>query len=278
MKDGPMTTRQTVDYTPQLPTEVSEKRLEALLSDDRWVMSQKLDGHRFVVQTGPVNVYNRHGEERTVPKELDAALGWVTARWILDGEWLDNTLHVFDIISTSRGSVASWPWETRQKLLGDLIPKIALKTEAVTLVQQVYGAEAKKELFDRCRNNMVEGVVFALADAKYHHGKRTDTVYKYKFIKEVDCFVINKGLDGKDNLEIAMYDDGSVVSVGRVSALTGDGPKVKVGDVVTVKVLYSTEAGRLFHPVKPRLRTDKRPIECTFDQVEAIKTNKEIQV
>lgn len=270
-------TRKTVDLAPQLPTEVSERRLEELLSNDRWAMSQKLDGHRLVVQTGPVGVYNRHGEERTVPKELAAALDWIDARWILDGEWLDNTLHVFDIISTSRGSVARWPWETRQKLLGDLIPQIALKTNTVTLVQQVYGTEAKRELFDRCRENMVEGVVFALTDSRYWHGKRTEMVYKYKFIKEVDCIVRAKGLDGKDNLELGMFQNGIVVSVGRCSALTGDGPKVKPGDVVTVKVLYSTETGRLFHPVKPRLRTDKHPEECTFDQVEAIKTNKEIQ-
>lgn len=270
-------TSQTLSYAPQLPTEVAERRLEALLSDDRWAMSQKLDGHRFVVQTGPVNVYNRHGEERTVPRELAAALGWIEAHWVLDGEWLDNTLHVFDIISTSRGSVTRWPWETRQKLLGDLVPKIALKTDAVTLVQQVHGTEAKRELFDRCRDNMVEGVVFALTDSRYWQGKRTEMVYKYKFIKEVDCIVLRKGLDGKDNLEIGMFRNGAIVSVGRVSALTGDGPKVQPGDVVTVKVLYSTEAGRLFHPVKPILRTDKRPIECTFDQVEAIKTNREIQ-
>ena len=86
--------------------------------------------------------------------------------------------------------------------------------------------------------------------------------------------VIDRGINGKDNLLLGVYRDGEMVEVGKVSALTGDGPRVSIGDVVTVKVLYASAAGKLYLPVTPHLRTDKSRTDCGYEQIIALQTNK----
>lgn len=259
---------------PQLPTEVADDRLEELLGSDSWVLSQKLDGHRVLIETGTtLKRYNRHGEETTVPEGIRRSLGGLSQRWVLDGEFLDETFWIFDILELNGTNLLNSRWFMRQTAVTGFVERV--NDPHVRAVPQLDLEDYKRESFTNLRDHNAEGVIFTDRNSFYKQG-RTNQVLKYKFLKTVDCIVTAKGLEGKDNLEIAVMRDGVKVNVGRVSALTGDGPNIKVGDVVTVTCLYSTETGRLFHPVKPRLRTDKLPEECTFDQVEVIKLNKEV--
>jgi hypothetical protein len=47
-----------------------------------------------------------------------------------------------------------------------------------------------------------------------------------------------------------------------------------VGDVVTVILLYSTDDNRLYQPTMPKIRLDKAPEECGWDQLDLCRTNK----
>jgi ATP-dependent DNA ligase len=253
----------------QRPSEISEIELSAYLDNDKYSISQKLDGHRVVVQTGPLRCFTRQGHDRDVPASVREALGDIQSEWIFDGELLDKTYHCFDILGTSRGSVRSWKWTQRQAVL-----TAALQNRpGIVVVPQITTTAAKREFFDLCQSQKVEGVVFARTDAKYKPGRNLNTV-KHKFMKDIDCVVLDRSINGKDNLLLGVYRDGQVVEVGKVSALTGDGPKVQIGDVVTVRVLYATNSDKLYLPVTPRIRADKSPEECSYDQITVLKTNK----
>ena len=40
--------------------------------------------------------------------------------------------------------------------------------------------------------------------------------------------------------------------------------------------LFDAVAGKLYLPVKPKIRTDKSPEECGYEQIQALQTNKAI--
>lgn len=256
----------------QRPSELSLAEIESYINNDSFYISQKMDGHRMIVKTGEELVcYTRQGLERDVPTSVAAALGSVKSEWTFDGEYLNGTYYVFDLISTPKGDIRKWAWCDRQAIL----QTIAKKVGNIHLVEQISGTSNKQKFYEDCEASTVEGVVFAKKDARYRSGK-TPNLLKYKFMKDIDCIVVAAGISGKSNFMLGLMRDGEIVEVGKVSALTGDGPKISVGDVVTVSVLYATVAGKLYLPVKPKIRTDKSPEECGYEQIQALQTNKAI--
>lgn len=257
----------------QLPDSVLEPKPYIL--SDNWAMSQKLDGQRVIVECGErsVKAYNRQGLERDLPDSVATPLMATPNKFIFDGELLGNDYWVFDIIEIPTGSIRSHPWVQRQELLSVLVSDGQFPN--MHKVQQYFDYDAKQTFFERCVAESAEGVVFNSLSAPYSAG-RSAGVLKCKFISEVDCFIIGEKEGDRDNFVLAVYRDGEVFPCGKVSALTGDGPDLKVGDVCTVECLYSTKAGRLFQPTKPRLRTDKSAEECDFKQIEDILVNKKV--
>lgn len=258
---------------PQLLKPIEEWALSSYLDNDRYHMSQKLDGHRTIVMTGPLRCYSRTGLAVPVPRSLnESPLVSVPNEWVFDGEMLDGAYHCFDILSTPKGDLAAWTWTDRQAVLNAVAD-----TAEINVVQQISGKEAKTTFFNACKRSGAEGVVFIDSSSRYSKGKRASHALKFKFRKEVDCVVTETGLDGKDNLGLGMYDThGNMVSVGKVSALTGDGPRAEVGDVVTVTILYVTKSKRLYQPVRPLIRSDKLAQECTIDQLDQYIVNKQL--
>lgn len=256
----------------QRPNEISSTEIQPYISNDAFSVSQKIDGHRMIVKTGTKLIcYSRQGLERTTPSSIQQALGSVSSEWILDGEYLNGTYHAFDLICTPQGDISKWAWQDRQSVLKTITKKVS----AIKLVDQIDGTADKQAFYDKCIDSMVEGVVFAKRDAKYRSGK-TINLLKYKFTKDIDCIVVAEGVNGKSNFMLGLMLNGEIIEVGKVSALTGDGPKISIGDVVTVSVLYATVAGKLYLPVKPKLRFDKSPEECSYEQIQILQTNKTI--
>lgn len=252
----------------QLPREITRQEVSRYLNNDAFAISQKMDGHRIIVKTAPLMCYTRQGLEREVPPTVRRALAGISTEWTFDGEILDKTYHCFDILSTSKGDVRSWSWHQRQAVLA---ATLGGRDDIMVVPQHL---DDKPAFFEKCMAEQVEGVVFANVNAPYRGGRALNALLKFKFVKDIDCVVVGRGDNGKDNLTLAVYRMGDLVEVGRVSALTGDGPNVEIGDVVTVTVLYTTASGRLYQPVKPKIRTDKSATECTYEQIINLQTNK----
>ena len=108
-------------------------------------------------------------------------------------------------------------------------------------------------------------------DAIYTPGLRSPGILKAKFVKTVDCVVLGLRRNGKDNVVIGLHDaDGTMVDIGEVTGLAGDGNTLKVGEVCEVQYLYAVDPlrPRLVQPTRPTRRTDKTPDECTLDQIQ----------
>jgi bifunctional non-homologous end joining protein LigD len=242
---------------------------------DNWAMSQKIDGHRVLIEcdNGVVKGYNRQRVERDLPHQVVSMLSKSTKRFVFDGELLGNTYWVFDVLEIPDTDITHWSWFDRNQTMQLLIGSI--NDKHIKLVKHYFAYEEKKKFFDRCQSSGVEGVVFNSLVAPYGNGS-TNGALKLKFLADVDCIVIDANVDDRENLVLAVYRNEELFPCGKVSALTGDGSRIKVGDVVQVSCLYSTEKGRLFQPRTPRIRTDKSPSECTFDQIESIKLNKKV--
>lgn len=247
-----------------------------------WVFSQKIDGMRVlaVVSNHKVTFLNRNGEpvQKTLVDNLRRELASLNGDWVFDGEYVNDTYYVFDMPSAGtvlsvRNSYyerraaleavfaawrppASWATGGRPNNLV-LLPIARTQVEKLDLALKVYKEGG-------------EGIICNQIDAKYQLGKRTRSMLKYKFIKDLDCVVVDKGREGKANLTLALYDDGQLKEICDCSALTGNGPRVEIGDVVTISYLaaYDPDNPRVSQPVRPLIRTDKKPEECLMSQVQ----------
>lgn len=252
-----------------------EEDPQTLITNKNYAMSQKLDGRRVLIECGERKAigFSRQGEPCDLPDSVENQLSKTPNKFVFDGELLNNTYWVFDIVEIPSGSIRERSWIERQELVETLVNDNMFPN--IKRVVQHYTTESKQAFFERCRDSGAEGVVFQRLSGVYRSGRSSDA-WKHKFVSEVDCVITDTHEGGRENLVLALYDGDALVSVGKVSSLTGDGPTLSVGDVCTVRCLYATGSDRLFHPTKPKRRTDKSPHECTINQLDAIRVNKTV--
>lgn len=259
---------------PQRYHSVDPVNIDPFLTDDDWVLEQKLDGVRCVVTiTDGVPVLTSNSGRRmygasTQPwwNELVAELSVRFAPLlVLDGELLDDgTLWLFDVIHADE-FVDPWsPFERRREVL-EAIGGCAPWTR-VRVVPQFRG-EAKRETWHRLLEANAEGCVLKRLGSLYRRdGGRTREVLKVKRTYTVDVVVLETGLDGKDSSRVGLMRDGEMVQVGKVSMTPA---AADVGTVIEVRFLYVLDLAQpaLYQAVFLRARPDKRPDECEFDQL-----------
>lgn len=251
--------------------------IEQLIKESRWGLQLKIDGHRRLVHVGhsAVTGYSRKGTVAAVPPAIANMLSVFDADLWLDGELVGDTLHVFDLPqSTTYGVRLGTTLQTRVDVLTQFFNQGQQilgwrRSGPLQRVPFVNGPVRKAQAVARWRRHGEEGLIAKDRGSVYQPGARSTSWVKNKFTRDADCVVGQFGIDGKQNFELLMWDPGThnFVSVGECSRLTGDGPRVSTGDVVTVGTLWSTPGGKLYQPVKARLRDDKDPAECTTDQL-----------
>jgi len=253
----------------QLLSEISESLIDKYIHSDNFALSQKLDGRRALVSRSGLNVrcIGRSGLEADLPSGVRESFMRVKSDWTFDGEIIDDTYYVFDILEYPSGSIVDRPWLERNNLLQTVLKNFS---ESVKIVRQSLTTEDKQSHYEDCVTAGAEGVVFCNISSPYKAGRRSSQALKYKFVKTIDCVVMDKSINGKENLVLGLYDnDNKLTDVGKVSAITGDGKiyEFQIGDVVTVRYLYGTKSYRLYQPVFPILRLDKEAEECRMNQM-----------
>lgn len=256
----------------QLAEPVDRSTLDRYVRDDRWVMSQKVDGVRLLVsvEDGKVRLLNRKGDPLTkaVPPGIARQAAQLPGSWCLDGELFDGTLYVFDLPSAGNTIDPSDPYEVRRHALERIFE--VWQPTGIVLLPVARTPEQKAQLVANVEAAAGEGVMLNDADARYRPGQRSRAVLKVKFWNSCDCFVTAVRLNGKDNMSLAVFDEhGTERKVAECTALAGDGGRIQVGDVVEVKYLYAVDRQqpRLVQPTYPKIRTDKDAAECLLDQL-----------
>lgn len=234
-----------------------------LVQSDEWAAEQKLDGHRALIDLTSGTPYTRAGKrfDRLVKvgrllSELHQHRDGTANAW-LDGEFLPDRdeLWLFDFVIEG----GDHTYDQRRTLLNAF-------SDVMHVVPSYTEWADKARLTQELLRTNREGVMFKRRSSLYR-SRRSQNWLKYKFTNTADCVVTDLRLDGRDNLELSLYFGNALKPVAECSALTGDGPSVKVGDVVEVTYLYATPDHRLYQPVTPKLRTDKHPNDCTSEQL-----------
>lgn len=252
---------------PALPSNANADQFRRITGSTLWTVGKKFDGFRACWDG--TQYITRNGTPLTKPHPAELIeFGRALAPGLyIDGELIGGRLHVFDFVHPD-------PWEKRLAALPRLAD-LAAKLDAPVEIVEQYTGDAMLDAMHRWVDGGCEGFVFKRLASPYPAGKgrenRTTAWLKWKLVETVDCVITDRGINDKNNFELSVYRDGELVSIGKCSSVTGDGPRCNVGDVVEVTVLDFTSGGRLLQCVRPILRTDKDPVDCTWEQVETIR-------
>lgn len=261
---------------PQLSTTMSQERLLEVCADPDWVVAEKMNGHRLLVEFTSTTIrgYARNGNLVSIPVRVLNALAPLgrseTNGLFLDGELITKNgiarYHVFDVIIGD-----DLPFGARWEALAGISDSLGWNDPngVIQLVRTVSDMVEKVRYVQTLIRNAAEGIIARDVNAVYEPGHRSKFCCKYKLVKTVDAIVTEVGRDGKDNLILGLHDGDGMVEIGAVSALTGDGPLANLNDIVEVTYLAVGVNGKLIQPVTPRLRKDKNPEDCTLDQITA---------
>lgn len=270
---------------PMLADPARPTQLPDIASSSEWALELKVDGERLAATTaaGPVG-YNRDGRITKVPTPILRALSALDGYDLtLDGERVGDTWVVFDLPEFAGVVEQATPWCDRRAALEALFAIWDPDPAAVRLMPVALTIDEKAAMISRTLAGRGEGLMAKRVDSPYKEykgGPRGGAWLKIKKQHTVDC-VVDWVSDpttgtGRWNMGLQVYRDGELVDVGEVGRLTGDGMNAEPGSVVEVRVLYTTENGRLYQPTMPKLRHDKRPEECTWDQMEAARTDRQM--
>lgn len=278
---------------PQLLNEITREDAMRLIHDPDWVMQEKQDGQRVLIEITPAvnKVSNKLAKARTAPAVVLVQLQALEAMDLffspkiqqihVDGELIGYDYHIFDLLQLDGNDMRSMPYRDReatyQRLLGGNKAKEDGSSDCFKSLKPVktfITTEEKLEAFQRIEAAKGEGVVFKLASAPYTEGRPNSggTALKFKFRERSTCICLGVS-EGKRSIRLGMLDAaGDVVEVGKVTVLPNFDVPAE-GDLVEVEYLYKYEGmgGCLFQPVMKGVRDDVLRSECTLAQVKRIK-------
>lgn len=264
---------------PQLALEAEIDILETVVTGTGYVLEQKLDGDRVMLDTTNGRLVPRTRDGRLYSKGLPNALrkfavdDGLPLNVVIDGELVGSTYWAFDL-PVSGEEMVGQPLYVRRAALVALRDSGALGP--IKVVPQANTMDLKHDLARIAITEGYEGVMAKIMDSRYKPGGRTRDWLKIKFTKTADVVVMPKKKDdGHNSAAYGVYDGDRLVEVGKAS-LNGKEKRYAIveDDVLEVKYLYVGANGRLYQPRILRKRSDKRPEECTIDQLHHV--NKEV--
>ena len=253
----------------QLLNPIDKDEVTKLIADDNWWMQEKKDGKRMLFKTtkteGQTKVIaiNRKGFLVGAPEKISTAIQIAinTAKLsniIIDGEAIDDTLYVFDMLSDEKN------YAERYKELKSVVKII--NSEHIQLVEIAKNQAQKQALYDKLYQENAEGVVFKKHDSKYQAGRPNSggNQVKFKFYDTVS--VIVQKINDKRSVGMALLENGKEVFVGNVT-ISVNKEIPKKGDIIEVRYLYAYKGGSLYQPTFLNVRTDIDKEECMLSQL-----------
>lgn len=249
---------------PQLLNTINLAEAKKLLNSPNHIMQEKHDGRRTIIQIkdGKVTGSNKKGLEIAVTKEVEhEAIALHSA--IIDGEWMGNTLEVFDILEHNGKNLRTLPYWQRLEILEATVSEVA---KVIRRVKTARTVEEKKSLFKLLQSENKEGVVFKDIHAEVHPGRPASggSQLKYKFYAE-NSFQVSK-VNQTRSVAIQVFEGNNAIQVGNVTIP----PNMKipnVGDILEVTYLYAFAGGSVYQPKNPKVRTDADASDCQLSKL-----------
>ena len=246
----------------QLLNPIEEVALTDYLEDESWWAQEKMDGKRMLIKKDDVIAINRRGLSTGAPQSIiDAALA-INHSFILDGEAINDTLYVFDILAFENEDLKDKSYQERYNVL------LRLNfSKAIKLVVAHKSKEEKLKLTETLKQEGAEGIVLKKMDAAYKAGRLNSGGNQLKFKFYETASVIVEEQNDKRSVRMSMFNEsGEEISVDNVT-IPPNKEIPEVGKIIEVRYLYAYEGGSLYQPTYLNVRTDIEKSECTIDQL-----------
>lgn len=259
---------------PQLLNSITEDLVQHLLSDDDWLMQEKKDGVRQMINfdRGSIVGSNRKGLIVPLTKAIESSVTNLIGGGValIDGETIGDYYHVFDLLELDDEDFRPYGTLERYDRLTALYKAAPDDEGYVVLVEAAGNTADKRAMFERLKAARAEGVVFKRKNAPYVPGRPNSggNQLKYKFKASATCTVLKQN-ESKRSVALTMnVSDGTAdeVAIGNVT-VPANYNLPAVGSLVEVEYLYAFPGGSLFQPVYKGVRTDK----TVADQITTLK-------
>lgn len=252
---------------PQLLNTLDEAEVARIVGDPRWMMQEKFDGRRLMLRKvgDTVEGINKLGLVVGVASNIAEAAQRLPGDFTLDGEAVDGTYMVFDLLSRDGIDLRRQPCGDRYRALTGLIDSASPSAD-IDLVSCWANATDKADQLIEMRARNAEGVVFKRSDAPYTQGRpnRGGAQLKLKFVATVSAMVT--AVNQQRSVGVSLLDGAAWQPVGSVTVPANQNVPA-LGDVVEVRYLYATPGGALYQPVLLGVRDDVEPPECLLAQL-----------
>lgn len=251
----------------QLLNAIGNDEIGKLIASPEYWMQEKYDGRRLLIQkeAGTITGINRLGLKVPLPQNVVADSMNCSVDFIMDGEAVGETVHVFDLLAIDGTDIRPLPYLERYLRLMNLLA--AFQHSQIQLVKSARTGEEKLKLFDELKAAGKEGVVIKKIDQPYTAGRPASggPALKYKF-HETASFIVEK-VNAKRSGCLALINGEATVPAGNVTIPPNQNIP-DAGNVVEVRYLYAfKESGCIYQPVYLGPRDDIPREECTVDQL-----------
>jgi len=262
-------TKERSDLPVQLLNPIEESEVEMFCVDPDYLAQEKYDGERrLLVRCGDtVREVNRKGlYVAPTTQMVEAARRIPIDDFVLDGELVGDTLHVFDLLRIDGENIEALPYWKRLDRL-DVIFNQLPNRDVIVPVPSALTAESKRDLVESVGIMQGEGVVFKQFHAPYSAGRPASggPQRKHKFFK-TSSVVVTAISSGKRSVAMSVYDGAVLVDVGNVQ-IPPNHPVPPVGAVIEVRYLNAARGGSLFQPTYLGVRDDLDATDCVISQL-----------
>ena len=272
------TDKQSSGILPQLLNTVDEAEVENLIADPDYWMQQKHDGRRLLIrkQGDTITGINKLGLNVGMPDPIHKSAMNCSVDFILDGESVSDTLHVFDVLLIDDDEIGGCRYTERHLRLMNLLA--SFQHRHIQLVSTAFDAKDKRAIFERLKADKREGVVFKHTNAPYIAGRPNSGGPQLKFkFHETASFIVGK-VNAKRSVSLFLYAGKNLKGAGNVT-IPANHEIPQKDQIVECRYLYAfKESGCIFQPVYLGVRDDVRAAECTTDQLKYKPEDEEVAV
>lgn len=271
-------------HRPMLLNPIDLAEAPAYLNDGAWVMEEKKDGVRFMLEREGEKVrgFNKRGVEVPVEASLVRVAISLPADFLLDGELVGTTLWAFDILEADGENLRDRGYLERRDWLSKLLRFARAKSPIAEVPFWAY--EQKAKMLEQLRENRAEGVVFKRSRAPYACGRPASggDAIKCKFTETASFLVV--GTNGKRSVQVGVVpapsdhpraaglpakfqaEPGVPIGVGNVT-IPANHKIPPIGAIVEVRYLYAYPNGSIFQATYLGERGDVAEAECHAGQL-----------
>ena len=246
----------------QLLNPIDESEVASKIQNDQWWMQEKMDGRRMLIhKDSEATAINRKGLSVGAPTKIIQSAESISETFVVDGEAINDTLHVFDLLFFNGEDLKYLPYSERYKILCSIGFKNGIK-----IVPVVKTSADKQALLNELEHKNREGVVFKKHSSTYQAGRPNSGGDQIKFKFYETASVIVTTLNDKRSVGISVVSEGKQVSVGNVT-IPPNHDVPKLGYIVEVRYLYAYKKGSLYQPNYLGKREAIDAHECVIEQL-----------